>query len=136
MDPRQAGLPCSSSTCTQFSGSLSLLHFIGKAFSFTCKPLPRRSGFHSKYTTINFEVVHIILLIYLSQHIIMKTSFYLGGISCYGYLLRLTESVFSQLDFWKLLSENDRGVPPIGISSIYCHHWGNKGTEKILWVEF
>lgn len=59
-----------------FSGSLSLLYWQG--LSFTYKPLPTRSGFCSKFMTINFEMVHVTLLIQWSQHIIVKTSFYLG----------------------------------------------------------
>lgn len=99
------------------SGSLFFLLLSHSLFFFfkfwqglplTYKPLPRRSGFCCKFTTISFQMVHVTLCISLSQNIKGKTSPCLGGISCYGNSMRLTEPVFSQLDFWKLLCENDK----------------------------
>lgn len=37
--------------------------FYWQGLSFTYKPLPRRSGFRSEYTTVNCETVHVTLLI-------------------------------------------------------------------------
>lgn len=95
---------CSSS----FSLTLSLFFKFWQGLPLTYKPLPRRSGFCCKFTTISFQMVHVTLCISLSQNIKGKTSPCLGGISCYGNSMRLTEPVFSQLDFWKLLCENDK----------------------------
>lgn len=63
VDLGQAGWPCSSFSSTQFFWLSVLSSFYWQGLSFTYKPLPRRSGFHCKFMTINFEMVHVTLLI-------------------------------------------------------------------------